>query len=277
VVDNVFELINELPHFSGGNPTGALWGSVDFAISCSSFDDLGVLRVCGIGFGNPCGRDRHRAETSSRSAHNDGHNLNTMVDDGLIFNSTNTLAPYVTCNLPPRLFQYTWLQKSLSVHLYAVQLVAKMAQMVMQFTGVCKNGAQVLYSLTLFGTLLPRPAKLVFVVFPKTLVPRPCIVFYSCICSQYNLQLLVSSILCTTDPSPAPPQFLQSSLYDPPEGAVDPDAAAKLAPNLAASNLTLIHDTIVSDELTVPQMAELLDAISVPLDGFAPTCAYLAA
>jgi hypothetical protein len=83
--------MNKLPHLSNDNPTGALWGSVDFAISCSSFDDLGFLRVCGIGFGNPCGRDRHRAETSSRSAHNDGHNLNTMVDDGLIFNSTNAL------------------------------------------------------------------------------------------------------------------------------------------------------------------------------------------
>jgi hypothetical protein len=92
VINNIFEFMNKLPHFSDGNPTSALWGSVDFTILCSSFDDLGVLRVCGIGFGNPCGRDRHRAETSSRSAHNDGHNLNTMVDDGLIFNSTNTLA-----------------------------------------------------------------------------------------------------------------------------------------------------------------------------------------
>jgi transposase len=40
-------------------------------------------------------------------------------------------------------------------------------------------------------------------------------------------------------------------------GTVDlPYAATEMAPNLAASTLTLIHDMIVSNELTVPQMAE---------------------
>jgi hypothetical protein len=42
-----------------------------------------------------------------------------------------------------------------------------------------------------------------------------------------------------------------------PRNRVDrPCAATDMAPNLAASTLTFIHDMIVSNELTVPQMAE---------------------
>jgi hypothetical protein len=82
--------MNKLPHLSGSNPTSFLWNSVDFTILCSSFNNLGFLRVCGMGFGNPCGRDRHQAEISSRSAHNNSHNHNTIADDGLLLNSTNS-------------------------------------------------------------------------------------------------------------------------------------------------------------------------------------------
>lgn len=49
------------------------------------------LRVCGIGFGNLCGRDCHQAGISSRSAHNDSCHNNTIVRDSLISNSTNLL------------------------------------------------------------------------------------------------------------------------------------------------------------------------------------------
>jgi hypothetical protein len=39
VVDDVFQIVDEFPHFSGGDPAGPFGGRIDFAISRSfSYD-----------------------------------------------------------------------------------------------------------------------------------------------------------------------------------------------------------------------------------------------